>query len=191
MYGSERIVFKQLGNRLFMFRTRRIRWHNPVWVCKLADVVTSLCLGLLCCLKSYSMWHLYLGIIKQHHNWNKWGHESVNRSLTLINQLLPWKRKGTELYNNKWQISTIIFKLLHWHPIRSSSSDDPQEKIWSSASELKWTVLKVNCELWWIVKSDRQFCGTVYVISWTVALILSSRKIVNFENVFVSFQYCW
>ena len=62
-------------------------------------------------------------------------------------------------------------------------------KIWSSASEL--TV--VNCELW-IVKVDRQFCGTVYVISWTVGLILSSseygesRKIVNLEHVFVSFQ---
>ena len=53
------------------------------------------------------------------------------------------------------------------------------------------TVFKVICE---IVKSDRQFCGTVYVISWTVALILSSsdygesRKIVNLEHVFVSFQ---
>ena len=47
------------------------------------------------------------------------------------------------------------------------------------------TVFKVICK---IVKSDRQFCGTVYVISWTVALILSSRKIVNLENVFVSFQ---
>ena len=47
------------------------------------------------------------------------------------------------------------------------------------------TVFKVICE---IVKSDRQFCGTVYVISWTVVLILSSRNIVNLENVFVSFQ---
>ena len=62
-----------------------------------------------------------------------------------------------------------------------------KKKIWSSASELKRTVLKVNCELWWIVKIDRQFCGTVYVISGTVALILSSRKIVNLEHVFVSF----
>ena len=38
------------------------------------------------------------------------------------------------------------------------------------------------------MNSDRQFCGTVYVISWTVALILSSRKVVNLEHVFVSFQ---
>ena len=38
------------------------------------------------------------------------------------------------------------------------------------------------------MKSDRQFCGTVYVISWTVALILSSRRIVKLEHVFVSFQ---
>ena len=32
----------------------------------------------------------------------------------------------------------------------------------------------VNCE---IVSSDRQFYGAVHVISWTVALILSSMKI--------------
>ena len=60
------------------------------------------------------------GWLKQYHIWNKWGHESVNRLLTLINQLLLWKRKGTELYNNKRQISTIIsssyitMKLFHW-----------------------------------------------------------------------------
>ena len=34
--------------------------------------------------------------------------------------------------------------------------------------------MEVNCE---IVNSDRQFCRTVHVISWTVVLILSSRKI--------------
>ena len=61
-----------------------------------------------------------------------------------------------------------------------------KKKIWSSASELHWT--KEELFWWWIVKIDRQFCGTVYVISWTVALILSSRKIVNLEHVFVSFQ---
>ena len=42
----------------------------------------------------------------------------------------------------------------------------------------------------WIVNSDRQFYGTVYVISWTVNTALSTkrRKIVNLEHVFVSFQ---
>ena len=61
-----------------------------------------------------------------------------------------------------------------------------KKKIWSSASELKWTKIE---QFWmWIVNSDRQFYGTVYVISWTVALILSSRKIVNLEHLFVSFQ---
>ena len=65
-----------------------------------------------------------------------------------------------------------------------------KKKIWSSASELTQTKI----EQLWIVKIDRQFCGTVYVISWTVALILSSseygesRKIVNLEHMFVSFQ---
>ena len=68
-----------------------------------------------------------------------------------------------------------------------------KKKIWSLASELIRTKIEqVICE---IVESDRQFCGTVYVINWTVALILSSseygesRKIVNLEHVFVSFQY--
>ena len=66
------------------------------------------------------------------------------------------------------------------------------KNIWDSAAELTRTKEE---EFWrWIVKIDRQFCGTVYVISWTVVLILSSseygdsRKIVNLEHVFVSFQ---
>ena len=92
--------------------------------------------------------------------------------------------------------SIIIFLVrLHWRPIGSYSSDDPQDKnlklsLWADMDKDRTVV---NCELW-IVKIDRQFCGTVYVISWTVALILSSseygesRKIVNLEHVFVSFQ---
>ena len=48
--------------------------------------------------------------------------------------------------------------------------------LWANTDKGR-SVLKVNCELWWIVKCDRQFCRTVYVISWTVALILSSRKL--------------
>ena len=44
----------------------------------------------------------------------------------------------------------------------------------------------VNCE---IVNSDRQFCGTVYVISWTVALILSSRK--SGTRVCIIPRLCW
>ena len=47
-------------------------------------------------------------------------------------------------------------------------------KIWSSASELKWTKIEQFCM--WIVNSDRQFYGTVHVISWTVVLILSSSE---------------
>ena len=53
-----------------------------------------------------------------------------------------------------------------------------------------------NIFWWWIVSyselwnEDRQFSGTVYVISWTVNTALSTkgRKIVNLEHVFVSFQ---
>ena len=50
-----------------------------------------------------------------------------------------------------------------------------KKKVWSSASELKWTKIE---QFWmWIVNSDRHFCRTVYVISWTVVLILSSSEL--------------
>ena len=51
------------------------------------------------------------------------------------------------------------------------------------------TVFKVICE---IVNSDRQFYGTVHVISWTVVLILSSSEYRSLRKIsahmFVSFQ---
>ena len=50
-----------------------------------------------------------------------------------------------------------------------------KRKIWSWAPELKWTKIE---QFWmWIVNSDRQFCRTWYVISWTVALILLSSEL--------------
>ena len=55
-----------------MFRTSIEEFGCLVWVHKLTDIVTSLDAELIGCLKSYSMWHLYFGLIKQHHNWNKW-----------------------------------------------------------------------------------------------------------------------
>ena len=47
---------------------------------------------------------------------------------------------------------------------------------WSSSM---WGWVRALIVNLWTVNIDRQFCGTMYVISWTVALILSSRKIVN------------
>ena len=35
--------------------------------------------------------------------------------------------------------------MLHWRPIESYSSDDPQQKSQSSTAKLNWTY--VNCEL--------------------------------------------
>ena len=55
-----------------MFRTWPERFGHLVWVRKLTGIVTSLDAELVICLKSYSMWHLYFGLIKQPHNWNKW-----------------------------------------------------------------------------------------------------------------------
>ena len=46
---------KHLGSRLFMFRTWIVRQHNPVWVHKLTDIVTSLDSELVSCPKSDSM----------------------------------------------------------------------------------------------------------------------------------------
>ena len=59
-----RECIKYLRSRLFMFRTWTVRWHNPVWVCKLLDIVTGLCLELVNGTKSHSnMIHVF-GIIK-------------------------------------------------------------------------------------------------------------------------------
>ena len=76
--------------------------------------------------------------------------------------------------------------LLEWWPLEKNL----KLSLWANTDKGR-SVLKVNCELWCIVKSDRQFCGTVYVISWTVALILSSSEYriqVKLEHMFVSFQ---
>ena len=37
---------KHLEGRLFMFSTWIVRWHNPVWVHKLTDIVTNIWLGI-------------------------------------------------------------------------------------------------------------------------------------------------
>ena len=82
------------------------------------------------------------------------------------------QQQTTDKYNH-FQVFILTSNqiLLKWRPSR--------KKLWSSASELKQTEVE---QFWmWIVDSDGQFCGTVYVIIWTIALILSSRKIVNLE----------
>ena len=67
-----------------MFRTWRIRQCNPVWVHKLADIVTSLWLGIIVLPKelfnvTYVCDHLYFGINEI--NWNKWKCERENQLL--------------------------------------------------------------------------------------------------------------
>ena len=67
------------------------------------------------------------------------------------------------------------------------------KKVWGSTAKLNWTSRKsFGCEIVKIVNSDRQFCRTVHVISWTVVLVSSSRKIKCKRkisaHVFVSFQ---
>ena len=68
-----------------------------------------------------------------------------------------------------------------------------KKKIWSSVSELKWT--KIEQFGMWIVNSDRQFCGTVYVISWTVVLILSPSEYGDLrkigKHVCIIPRLCW
>ena len=157
-----------------MFRTWRIRRRNPVWVRKLADVVTSLWLEII------KLGKELFNVISVSENystlsiWNKWKCERENQSL---DSYLPEDYYNLN-YNGRTKLS--IF-LIHYIGAQSDLTQVTtlKKKIWSSASELNWM---------WNVNSDRQFCGTVYVISWTVALILSSRKIVNLEHVFVSFQ---
>ena len=87
-----------------MLRTWIIRQFNPVWVRKLADIVTSLWLEMIKLDKEWFNVILLYGNILKTNIWNKWENESVNRLLTLINQLLLWKKKGTKL-DSKWKIS--------------------------------------------------------------------------------------
>ena len=136
------------------------------------------------------MWHIYFELIKQYHNWNKWivcvqilvGLNWI--SFELLEKQLVHEERIQSTATDK--ISTVTFWYLTLAPNWILLKWWPSTKTVSSASELKWT--KIEQFRMWIVNSDRQFCGTVYVISWTVALILSWRKIVNSEHVFVSSQ---
>ena len=184
-----------------MFRTWIIRWRNTVWVRRLTDIVTSLWLGIIVLPKElfYEIlvfWTYYIISI-----WNKWKCVNANKWLTLISY--KCMKKGSSQQQRTQQISTINLISVTLAPNMGLTQVTTLNKkvkaqllsiighMTKFGCELWWIVklvLKVNCELWWIMKSDRQFCGTVYVISWTVALILSTRKIVNLEHVFVSFQ---
>ena len=53
------------------------------------------------------------------------------------------ERNKTLLHQMKLSIKFLI--QLHWRPIRSYSSDDPQQKTDSSTAEVNWT--SGNCEL--------------------------------------------
>ena len=79
---------------------------------------------------------------------------------------------------------------LHWHPIGSYSSDDPQQK--KVKAQPLSLIGHVKLFWMWIVKSDRQFCRTVYVISWNCSSDLFIKWIQRFkenlEYVLVSFQ---
>ena len=94
-----------------MFRTWTIRQGNTVWVCKLIEIVISLWLEIIKLDKEWFNVILLYGTIFETNIWNKWKSESVNRSLTLINQLLLWKKKGTKL-DTKRKISKS--SVLHW-----------------------------------------------------------------------------
>ena len=163
-----------------MFRIRRIRRCNPVWVRKLADVVTSLWLGIIVLSKEL------FNVISVSENystisiWNKWKCERENQSL---DSYLPEDYYDLN-YNGRTKLS--IF-LIHYIGAQSDLTQVTTLKnknlklsLWAKSEGELW--IMVNCENWQTV------CRTVYVISWTVALILSSRKIVHLEHVFVSFQ---
>ena len=77
---------------------------------KLADIITSLWLEIIMFEKELFNVILLYGNTLETYIWNKWERESVNRSLTLINQQLLWKKKGTEL-DSKQKISKS--SLLH------------------------------------------------------------------------------
>ena len=143
-----------------MFRTWIIRQCNTVWVCKLADIVTSPWLEIIKLQKELFNVILLYGTILEYHIWNKWKCMSINKWLTLISY--QCMKKGSSQQQQIRQISTVnLISTLHWCPIGSYSSDDPQEKnlklsLWATSDKGRTvlmvncgrTVLMVNCENW-------------------------------------------
>ena len=70
-----REVYWIFRNQTLVFRTWMIRQCNPVWVHKLADIITSL-VFMTCALSQRKC---------DTCSWNKWECMSVNKSLTFIN----------------------------------------------------------------------------------------------------------
>ena len=106
-----------------MFRTWRIRQRNPVWVCKLADIVTSLWLGIIVLPKElFKVIHvcgnLFNDII--------FGINESVRGKQVVGFLLTWgllrsqlQQQMTDKYN-RFQVVTLhssIFQFFHngWH----------------------------------------------------------------------------
>ena len=93
-----------------MFRTWIIRQRDTVWVHKLADIVTSLWLGIIALLKELFYEIFLCGNLLTTSIWNKWKCERVNKSLDS-----HWPEDYYNLnYNNKQQISTVNLILLHY-----------------------------------------------------------------------------
>ena len=91
-----------------MFRTWRIRQCNPVWVRKLADVVTSLWLGIIKLDKewfnvTYVSWIYYITSI-----WNKWKCERENQSL---DSYLPEDYYNLN-YNGRTKLSIFLIRYI-------------------------------------------------------------------------------
>ena len=92
-----------------MFRTWTIRQGNTVRVHKLTEIVISLWLEIIKLDKEWFNVILLYGTILETNIWNKWNCERVNKSLDSY-----WPEDYYDInYNNRWQISIIIFKLLH------------------------------------------------------------------------------
>ena len=96
-----------------MFRTWRIRQCDTVWVCKLADIVTSLWLGIIALPKElfYEIlvfWTYYITSI-----WNKWKCVNANKWLTLISY--KCMKKGSSQQQRTQQISTVnLISVTFW-----------------------------------------------------------------------------
>ena len=93
-----------------MFRTWRIRQCNPVWVRKLADVVTSLWLGIIKLDKELFyvtpvfFWIYYITLI-----WNKWKCERENQ---LLDSYLPEDYYDLN-YNGRTKLSIFLIRYIN------------------------------------------------------------------------------
>ena len=146
----------QVVRKQTMFRTWRIRQCNPVWVRKLADVVTSLWLGIIKLDKELFyvtpvfFWIYYITLI-----WNKWKCERENQSL---DSYLPEDYYDLN-YNGRTKLSIFLIRYigaqLDLTQVTTLKKISLKLSLWADTDKDRTVV---NCELWKLTDSFAEQC---------------------------------